>query len=508
MKIRVNKTMRSRNKIVDLTAAATLSSPSFNVGVARLVLNCSRRVVALAAVLALSACVINSKPLTPAIDIPPAYTASSFSGAAMAESDWWRGFNADELSSLIASALRASPDMAIAAERILQAEAQVRIAGASLFPALSSGASISRRDSHPEGGPSTSSESTSVTVSASYELDLWGRNASDARVARFALSANRFDRETVRLTLVTGVANAYFQVLSLRGRLAVARENLTIAERVLGVVDTRARNGAVSPLDVARQQTAVLSQRATIPALELQERQTLFALAVLLGRPPQDFDLSGSTVSGLTVPSAAPGLPADLLMRRPDLAAAEAQLAAANANVAAARAALFPSIQLTGSTGLASDMLLNVLHSPTVSTAVGASLLQPIFDAGRLRGQVDIAKSRERELVENYRKSILTALADVETALASVSRIEEQERLQEQVLEQARRVMRIAEIRYREGVDDLLSVLDAQRTLFQAEDQLAQTRFSRLQASVGFFKALGGGWQMNLPLEKASQGLR
>jgi outer membrane protein TolC len=195
-------------------------------------------------------------------------------------------------------------------------------------------------------------------------------------------------------------------------------------------------------------------------------------------------------------------------MRRPDLAAAEAQLAAANANVAAARAALFPSIQLTGSTGLASDMLLNVLHSPTASTAVGASLLQPIFDAGRLRSQVDIAKSRERELVENYRKSILTALADVETALASASRIEEQERLQEQVLEQARRVMRIAEIRYREGVDDLLSVLDAQRTLFQAEDQLAQTRFSRLQASVGFFKALGGGWQMNLPLKEASQGLR
>jgi len=195
----------------------------------------------------------------------------------------------------------------------------------------------------------------------------------------------------------------------------------------------------------------------------------------------------------------APGLPADLLVRRPDLASAEAQLDSANANVAAARAALLPGIQLTGSAGLASSVLINFLNAPTATWALGASLTQTIFDGGRLRSQVDVAASRERELVENYRKSILAALADVESALASGSRTADQELLQEQVVEQAQRALRLAEIRYREGADDLLTVLDAQRTLFQAEDQLAQVRLSRLQASIGLFKALGGGWTVTGP---------
>ena len=248
--------------------------------------------------------------------------------------------------------------------------------------------------------------------------------------------------------------------------------------------------------DLARQQAAVLTQRAAIQPLELQERQTLFALAILLGRAPEGFDTTASAVTGLAVPSVAPGLPSQLLVRRPDLASAEAQLAAANANVAAARAALLPGIGLTGSAGLASDVLLNFLNGPTATLAIGASLLQPIFDGGRLRAQAEVAASRERELVENYRKVVFAALADVESALAAGGRTAEQELLQERVVEQARLALRLAEIRYREGADDLLTALDAQRTLFQAEDQLAQIRLARLQASIGLFKALGGAWKM------------
>jgi outer membrane protein TolC len=199
-------------------------------------------------------------------------------------------------------------------------------------------------------------------------------------------------------------------------------------------------------------------------------------------------------------------LPAQLLLRRPDLASAEAQLAAVNANVAAARAALLPTISLTGSAGLASDVLLNFLNAPAAALAIGASLLQPIFDGGRLRAQVDVAASRERELVENYRKFILAALADVESALAAGSRSADQEAVQEQVVVQSRLALNLAAIRYREGADDLLTVLDAQRTLFQAEDQLAQIRLSRLQASIGLFKALGGGWQMPESAQRPSQG--
>jgi len=454
----------------------------------------SRRLTAIAAALALAGCAITRDPLAPAPDMPAAWTESVAPGAAALAGDWWLKFDSRELSALITTALATSPDIAIAAERVRQAEAQARISGASLFPELSFGAGTSRRETRPDGGAWTRSDASSATLSASYEIDLWGRNASSVLSAESSLRASRFDFETVRLTLLAGVASGYFQLLSLRGRLTIARENLAIAERVLKVVDARVRYGSASKLDLARQQAAVFSLRASIPSLELQERQTLFALAILVGKQPEGFDAAGTSVAELAVPRVTPGLPADLLLRRPDLASAEAQLAAANANVAAARAALLPGISLSGSAGLASSVLVNFLHAPTAALSLGASLLQPIFDGGRLRAQVDSASSRERELVENYRRSILAALADVEGALASTSRTAEQETLQAQILEQARVALRLAEIRYREGVDDLLALLDAQRTLFQAEDQLAQLRLARLQASVGLFKALGGGW--------------
>jgi NodT family efflux transporter outer membrane factor (OMF) lipoprotein len=429
-------------------------------------------------------------------EMPKAFSEAAASDASVPAENWWGAFASPELSSLVAAALAANPDLAIAAERVRQAEAQVSIAGASLFPALNFDAGTSQRKTHVDGGNWQTGNASSATLAASYEVDLWGKNASANRSAEATLRASRFDRETVRLTLVAGVANAYFQVLSLRGRLVIARENLGIAERVFAVVDSRVRNGAASALDLARQQAAVLTQQAAIPPLELQERQTSFALAILLGRAPEGFDTATMAVTDLTVPRVAPGLPALLLVRRPDLASAEAQLAAANANVAAARAALLPGIGLTGSAGLASDVLLNFLNSPTATLSIGAALLQPIFDGGRLRAQVDVAASRERELVENYRKAVLAALADVEGALAAGGRTAEQELLQEKVVEQARQALRLAEIRYREGADDLLTALDAQRTLFQAEDQLAQIRLARLQASVGLFKALGGAWKM------------
>jgi outer membrane protein TolC len=188
-------------------------------------------------------------------------------------------------------------------------------------------------------------------------------------------------------------------------------------------------------------------------------------------------------------------LPAELLVRRPDLASAEAQLAAANADVTVARAALLPSIQLTGTAGLASGALLSfVSGGTTAAIGIAASLLQPIFDGGRLRGQKAIAESRERELVETYRKAILSALQDVEAALAGTSRLGQQEALQGDVQTRARESLRLAEVRYRQGADDLLTVLDAQRTLFSAQDQLAQVRLDRLQAAVSLYKALGGGW--------------
>ncbi|MGZ8203988.1 MAG: efflux transporter outer membrane subunit, partial [Burkholderiales bacterium] len=441
------------------------------------------KTMCLAVALALAGCGTTSPMLKPNVNAPAAWNEAVPANGAGVSATWWGAFGSEELQSLVGEALAGSPDLAIAMERVRQAEAQVRVAGASLFPSLNLGVGTSTRTTSDDRGSNTSNAS-STALSVSYEVDLWGRNRSNVRAAQSSLQATAVDRDTARLTLIAGVATGYFEVLSLRSRLSVARENLAIAERVLELVSARARNGAALALDVSRQQATVLSQRAALMPLEQQERQTLAALAVLTGRLPQGFDVKASSFADLQVPAIDPGMPAELLARRPDLASAEARLAAANADVAAARAALLPSISLTGVAGTASNALLAVLGGPTSTISLAMSVLAPIFDGGRLRGQVSIAQSQERELVENYRKAILSAFEDVENALGAASRFAQQEALQTQVQAQAREALRLAEIRYREGVDDLLGVLDAQRTLFSAQDQLAQIRLNRLQSSV------------------------
>jgi len=445
--------------------------------------------------LALAGCSTTSEPPQPAVAIPDSWREEAKPAPAMVPLEWWRAFNSAELADLVAAALVGSPDLAAARERVRQAEAQVRVAGASLFPTLDLGVASVRRDTHPNQGPAINVDTTNGVLSASYEIDLWGRLASGVRAAESSLLASRYDLETARLTLVSGVATAYFDLLSLRDRLALARENVATAERVLAVVESRVRNGAATPLDLVRQRATTASQRAAIPPLELQERQTLSALAILVGRTPAGFDVSGRSVVALEVPEIAPGLPAELLVRRPDVASAEAQLLAANANLAAARAALLPSITLSGSVGLASGALF-AFGNPATIVSAAAALAQPIFDGQRRDAEVEGAAARERELVETYRRAILAAFADVENVIVAASRNAQQEALQGDVRREAREALRLAEVRYRAGADDLLVVLDAQRTLFQAQDQLAQARLARLQTAVSTYRALGGGWEL------------
>lgn len=440
-------------------------------------------------------CSTTSEVLKPQVEMPGAFREATASPTDRLSLEWWSSFGSQELAGLINAAFAESPDLAMAAERVRQAEAQVRVAKSSLFPELSGSIGTGRSDSNRRDRE----DDTGASLGASYEVDVWGLNASGRRSAEASMRASEFDEESVRLTLAAGVADAYFQVLSLRGRIAIARQNIVIAERVLGVVESRHRNGAVSALDVARQNAGVLQLRAAISALELQERQTLHALAILVGRPPQNFDVQGLNVAGIAVPIVDPGLPADLLVRRPDLAVAEAQLIAANADLAAARAALLPSVQLSGSLGASTAGFASLASPHTLGYSIAASVLQTIFDGGRKRAQVDAAGSRERELVENYRKAILAALADVEDALVAGSRSAQQQDLQIRARDQASRALRLAEVRYREGADDLLTVLDAQRTLFLSEDDVARLQLSRLQASVSLYKALGGGWQVGVP---------
>ena len=451
----------------------------------------------IALAVALAGCAVTEPKTRVQIDMPQQFSEVVVPPAVGVTSqlttDWWTNFGSPQLTSLIEQALAGSSDVRIAAERITQAELALRVANASLLPSIGLGAgqSFSRTDS--SGADATTRRGTSVSIAMSYEIDLWGRLAAGIQAQQEAVNISRFDADTVRLTLTTGVAATYFQLLATRERLDIARENLATAERVLKVVDARYRNGVATQLDLSQQTTAVLNQRTALIPLEVTERQTVSALALLIGRVPQGFGVGAENFEQLAVPAVGAGLPSELLTRRPDLAAAEAQLAAADANVAAARAALLPSISLSTSGGLATAALLS-LADPTHVLSIGLSLAQTLFDGGQRRAQVGIEQSQRRVLVETYGSAVRTALKEVDDALGNADSGVRLESAQQQTVEQAQRSLRLAEVRYREGVGDLLSVLDAQRSLFSAQDQLAQARLTRLTASLDLFKALGGGW--------------
>jgi NodT family efflux transporter outer membrane factor (OMF) lipoprotein len=260
-------------------------------------------------------------------------------------------------------------------------------------------------------------------------------------------------------------------------------------------VGSKARNGAVSQLDLAQQQAQVSAQQAAIPPLELQEKQATNALALLLGRNPEQLHLTGIGLKGITLPVVGTGLPSGLLTRRPDIQKAEADLASANANLLAARAAMLPTIDLSSTISLEGIATNLAFGGAGAAYTAAASLVQPIFDAGQLKAQKDVAQGKQLELVQTYRTSILNALSDVENALASIDSLKTQQQWQEAQVGQAGTAFTLAQAQYRAGSTELLPVLDAQRTVFQAQDSRLTILLSQYQAAVSLYKALGGGWQ-------------
>lgn len=451
-------------------------------------------------VLSCTACHSIPKTERPKLNLEQTFSAhSEIVPTVEVERNWWAAFQSPQLARLIKSAQNQNPDLRIAAERVRQAELQMRMAGASLFPSLNINGSTGSGRSRYDGGEWEKSESSRVGLGASYEVDLWGRVSANVSWAQANYHSSQYDQAAAQLSISGAVASAWFQWLTLQQRIASAEENIRIAERITQIVDVRYRNGVVTAADVSRQRTNLLSQQSALLPLQLQSRQTRAALALLVGESPLGFvlpvaDMQPENLLGLAVPQISAGIPADLLTRRPDLASAEAQLQAADADVAAARAALLPSVQLSASASRSSSLLFS-LSQPSDALGWSLSLAQTLFDGGRLRNQVKLSESQRVALVELYRKTILTALQELDDALDRHWVSAEQEQRQVEILAEAERTLRLSEVRYREGRDDLLSLLEAQRTVFQTRDQLAQQRLDRLNAAVDLFLALGGGWQ-------------
>jgi NodT family efflux transporter outer membrane factor (OMF) lipoprotein len=428
----------------------------------------------------------------PTVDLPAAWTVTGTSNhREWPDRHWWQRFGSPELTHLVDEGQSSNLELAGALARVRQAEAEARIAGVSLLPTANFYSDANRAVPIGSGSASTSADSG---LQVSYEVDFWGRNKAGVASAEASLEANRFDRQTVALTVTSGIVSTYLQVLSLRDRLAVARGHVANAEHVLALVEAQKSAGAASSLDLARQRSAVAQQKSEIPDLMQQEREAQSALAILLGKTPQTFSVGEQGLDTITLPEVSPGLPSELLSRRPDIRRAEASLAAANANVAVARANLFPNVKLTGAMGAQSSALLSLLNAPNLLANVSASLMAPIFDGGRLKRERDLAIARKQELIQVYRATVISALSEVDTALGQIRSLDEQRRLKTTELEQARQAYDLAEIRYKAGAEDLMTVLDTQRALSDVQNDMGILKLKRLQATVSLYKALGGGW--------------
>jgi NodT family efflux transporter outer membrane factor (OMF) lipoprotein len=462
----------------------------------------ARSLAVLCLVAASSGCILTKDLPDPALDIPEGYKQARSSKAADAPPtlDWWRGFRSRELTGLMEEAQTVNLDIAAATARFRQADAQARIAGAALLPSLSGSGqeAYSRTSGSSASGLTNGGREVvnySASLSASYELDFWGKNRDAAQAAEETAVANRFDRDVVALTTLTTVANAYFQVLAAQDRIRTAQNNIASATRILEAIKQRYKAGTGTDLDVAQQEAVLANQKALVPPLRQTLAQNIFALATLVSRPPESVKVTGGSLNQIASPRVTPGLPSELLTQRPDIRRQEAQLASATANVGNARAQFFPSIQLTGQGGYQSSALTSLFQPHAAFFSMVGSLTQPIFDGGRILGNFEFTKAKQDELLQTYRKTVVQSFADVDNALVAIRQTTEKLRLQREVLAASRRAFELSEQQLRAGTADIVTVLNTQLTLFQAEDALWQAQLARLLAIVSLYQALGGGWE-------------
>jgi NodT family efflux transporter outer membrane factor (OMF) lipoprotein len=444
----------------------------------------------------LGGCMLATDQRDPALDVPVQYkNGPQAPDAALPALDWWRGFRSAELTRLAEEAQTVNLDIAAAKARVVQADAQARIAGAALLPGISGDFDATQSKSPRSTGTGRASDSYRAFLSASYEIDIWGKNRAAALSAEESAVASRYEADTVALTTLATVANAYFQVLAAQDRLRIAQSNIASAQRIYDAVRQRVSAGTATDLELAQQESVLNSQRAAVPSLRQTLGLNVNALATLVARPPENVNVRGGGLGGVIAPRVTPGLPSDLLLQRPDIRRAESILAATTADVGNARAQFFPSIQLTGSGGFQSAALSALFTPNATFYSLAAGVTQPVFDGFRIQSNFELQSARQDEALQNYRKAVVASFADVDNALMDIRQTSERIRLQRQVVESARRAFTLAETRFREGTIDIVTVLNTQLTLFQSQDSLVLAQLARLQAVVSLYQALGGGWQ-------------
>jgi multidrug efflux system outer membrane protein len=458
-----------------------------------------RRLILVAACLA-SGCMVGPDYTRPAVDAPKEFIYEPKDAADTANTMWWKQFNDPVLDQLIAEALANNYNVKIAVANVEQAAGVLTQTRSSLFPQVGyNGAAgrsrLTEAGSTPGLGTAIPNPQSSyeALLTASWELDLWGRIRRLSESARANLLATDEARRGVILSLVASVASNY---LTLRG----LDEQLVISKRTLGTYGESVRlytlqfqYGQVSKMQVAQVQSQYETAAVQIPLLESQIAQTENSLSVLVGRNPGPIP-RGKSIYDLVLPKVPTGVPSDLLTRRPDLLQAEDTLIAANANIGAARALYFPAISLTGNFGASSAQLNNLFTGPARVWTYAGSLVGPIFSFGAVSGQVVQAEAARQSALYNYQYSIQNAFADVENSLVASQKLIEQQAAQERLVKALQDYARLATLQFNGGYTSYTTVLQAEQSLFPAELQLASLRASVFSSSVNIYKAMGGGW--------------
>lgn len=472
-----------------------------------------------------SGCAVGPRYRAPKAAVPATWNASA-QGVTPSQPavGWWTQFKDPVLDSLVERAVSRNLDLQIARARIREARAARGISAAADWPEVNAGASYERLR-RSEAVPPFRSASPNTTggiglfgdreqnlyqvgFDSSWELDVFGGVRRDVEAARAEIGAAEENLRDVLVTLLAEVARNYVELQGLQREIVIANENLRIQQETLELVQVRSQAGLASELDVTRAQAQVATTESQIPLLERATKQAIHRLSVLLGQPPATLlqELSEHAKIPPVPPEVPVGLPSDLLRRRPDVRRAERELAAATARIGVAKAELFPRFSLTGSFGRRSDTFDDLGKGMSLFWGVGPGIRWPIFTAGRVRNNIRVQTARQEQALAQYEKTVLTSLEDVENALVAYAKEKERQAALAQAVGAYRRSVELAQTRYNSGLEDFLSVLDAQRQLLDSEDRLVQSQRALTVNLIGLYKALGGGWQLYPQVEEVQQG--
>jgi outer membrane protein, multidrug efflux system len=455
-----------------------------------------------AALLGLTGCMVGPNYHRPKLNVPVTYRGATAdptpqaASASLGDEKWWTVFKDEELQKLIRTALEQNYNVRIAASRVLQAQAQVAATRSYQFPQLTGGPGVTGERTPQLGNfQALKYNVASLLLSASWDLDFWGKYRRATEEARASLLANEWARRAVISSLVANVAADYFQLRALDFELDISKRTLGSRQESLKITEALANGGSAALTDVRQAQQLVETAAEEIPDLERLIQQQENTISILLGKNPGPI-ARGRTLPDEPLPPEIPaGVPSSLIERRPDIRQAEQQLIAANAQIGVAKASYFPDISLTGNGGFESASLSNFISVPTHTWNYAGSVSQPIFNAGRLRANVRIAQAQQEQALFSYRQTIQQALGDVSNSLVAYQKYREFRGHQELLTSAAQDASNLAHMRYQGGVTSYLEVLTNETNYFAAELNLVQSRLNERLSLVQIYQALGGGWQ-------------